>query len=49
MLEDDTIEQILKEGPELADRARDLIDAANQAGGPDNITVVLIRATDVGR
>ena len=48
VLEDDTIEQILNEGPDLPERARELIDAANHAGGPDNITVVLVRATDVG-
>ena len=48
VLEDDTIEDLLRTGPDLPSKARDLIDAANHAGGPDNITVVLIRATDVG-
>lgn len=47
VLEDDTIEDVLRDGPDLQANARDLIDAANHAGGPDNITVVLIRATDV--
>lgn len=45
VLEDDTIEEVLLDGPDLQTQAKDLIDAANQAGGPDNITVVLIRAT----
>lgn len=44
VLEDDTIESILNEDRDLVSAARELVDAANQAGGPDNITVVLIRA-----
>ena len=47
-LEDEAIEGLLLEGDDLQARADDLIAMANQAGGPDNITVVLIRATDVG-
>lgn len=42
MLTDEEIRRIVtREGP-LEDRAQSLIDAANQAGGRDNITVVLI-------
>lgn len=44
VLEDDTIQSILSEDHDLAGWARELVDAANQAGGPDNVTVVLIRA-----
>jgi protein phosphatase len=36
------------QGPPLASGARTLIDAANSAGGPDNITVVLVRAPTLG-
>lgn len=43
VLEDEAIESLLKSEADLASCARELIDAANQAGGPDNITVVLIR------
>jgi protein phosphatase len=32
----------------LADAARELVDRANEAGGRDNITVVLLRLEDVG-
>jgi PPM family protein phosphatase len=48
VLDDDTIEDILVAGVDLVGRANDLIEAANGGGGPDNITVVLIRATEVG-
>ena len=49
VLEDDTIEDVLLAGTDLEGIAQDLIDGANHAGGPDNITVVLVRATDVAR
>lgn len=42
MLTDEEIRQIVSQGIPLEDRAQSLIDAANQAGGRDNITVVLI-------
>ena len=48
VLEDETIEDVLRAGTDLRTAASDLIDTANQAGGPDNITVVLVRATNVG-
>lgn len=43
VLEDDAIESLLLEDDDLKRRAQELIEAANQAGGPDNITVVLVR------
>ena len=47
VLEDEAIESVLKSDADLASCARELIDAANQSGGPDNVTVVLVRFTDV--
>lgn len=40
MLSDDEIDNILEQG---GDTARDLVDAAREAGGKDNITVVTIK------
>jgi protein phosphatase len=45
MLDDATIGQVLQTGESLADTARALIDAANDAGGKDNISVILVRAS----
>lgn len=42
MLEDEEIRRIVTREASLEDRAQSLIDAANEAGGRDNITVVLI-------
>jgi PPM family protein phosphatase len=39
---------ILRDAPTLGDAGRALIDAANEAGGRDNITVVLFRLEEVG-
>jgi protein phosphatase len=39
--------EILRGAPSLDAAARELIDAANEAGGRDNITVVLFRVEDV--
>lgn len=44
MLSDPTIAQILQTQPALPDAGRQLIAAANEAGGKDNISVVLVRA-----
>ena len=44
MLTDQRIAQIVQDGATLDDACAALIDAANLAGGLDNITVVLIRA-----
>jgi protein phosphatase len=46
VLDADRIEQILRDGPfggTLEDGCRRLIEAAKEAGGPDNITVILAR------
>ncbi len=48
MLNEARIEQILQEDPKLQRAADRLIDAANGAGGRDNITVVLFRVEEVG-
>ena len=44
MLDDEAITQLLDERDGLDETARALIDAANEAGGKDNISVVLARA-----
>ena len=45
MLDDETIAELLQRGDSLPELAATLIDAANEAGGRDNISVVLARAT----
>jgi protein phosphatase len=40
---DDTMGQVLGNGEPLEAQCRALIDAANEAGGPDNITVAVLR------
>lgn len=45
MLEDKEIEAILKSSPGLGQAAHRLVAAANEKGGVDNITVVLLRVT----
>ena len=49
MLKDDEIKQRLLAGLEtpLAALARQLIDAANEAGGRDNVTVMLVKAAEL--
>jgi serine/threonine protein phosphatase PrpC len=42
------VAQILRAAGSLRDRGRALIDAANEAGGRDNITVILFRLEEVG-
>jgi PPM family protein phosphatase len=44
MLDDEAIARLLQSSESLADSAKALIDAANEAGGRDNISVVLARA-----
>jgi serine/threonine protein phosphatase PrpC len=46
MLTDDTIAEMLKSASGPQDAARTLVDAANRAGGYDNITVVVIDLDD---
>jgi PPM family protein phosphatase len=48
MVGDDAIEQFLREAPDLRSAGQALIDAANAAGGRDNITVILFRLEEVG-
>jgi PPM family protein phosphatase len=43
---DDRIAELLSAGADGETACRSLIDAANAAGGPDNITVVLIRVDE---
>ena len=43
-VDDDRITELLSAGADGEAACRSLIDAANAAGGPDNITVVLLRA-----
>ena len=42
VVEADLMKQILTSGRKLSDRCHLLVDAAKRAGGPDNITVVLL-------
>jgi protein phosphatase len=50
MVPDQTISKVLREGAEepAVRVARALVDRANEAGGKDNITVVLVRVGDIG-
>ncbi|MGZ4183727.1 MAG: Stp1/IreP family PP2C-type Ser/Thr phosphatase [Solirubrobacteraceae bacterium] len=48
MISEDRVADILGAAGSLDGRADALIDAANEAGGRDNITVVLFRLEDVG-
>jgi protein phosphatase len=48
MIGEDEIERVLAERPRLDDAAAALVEAANAAGGKDNITVVLFRVADGG-
>jgi serine/threonine protein phosphatase PrpC len=45
MLDDPSIGQLLQANDSLETTARALIDAANDAGGKDNISVILVRAS----
>jgi serine/threonine protein phosphatase PrpC len=47
MIGEDQIEQVLLAHPRLPDAGEALIAAANEAGGRDNITVVLLRLEEV--
>jgi protein phosphatase len=48
MVPEARVTEILTAGPTLTVAGRGLIDAANAAGGRDNITVILFRLEDVG-
>jgi len=49
MIGEDDVEEILSRAQSLGDAGRALVHAANEAGGRDNITVVLFRVEEVGR
>jgi protein phosphatase len=46
MVDDAGILQIIRENHEVEDRVERLIEAANRAGGKDNITVVMIEMNE---
>jgi serine/threonine protein phosphatase PrpC len=48
MVSDEDIERILNASPDLRTAGHALIDAANEAGGRDNITVILFRVEEIG-
>jgi PPM family protein phosphatase len=48
MVPEAQVAQVIQGAPSLAAAGRTLIDAANEAGGRDNITVVLFRLEEVG-
>jgi PPM family protein phosphatase len=48
MVPEERVGEMLSRGGALPDLGRALVDAANAAGGRDNITVVLFRLEDVG-
>jgi PPM family protein phosphatase len=48
MVDEARVGELLSAAPSLSAAARTLIDAANEAGGRDNITVVLFRLEEVG-
>ena len=48
MISEDTVAGVLESARTLEEAARRLIDEANDAGGRDNITVVLFRVEEVG-
>ena len=47
MLTDDEISALLASGAPLEERAKTLIDSANDHGGNDNVTVVLLEASQI--
>jgi serine/threonine protein phosphatase PrpC len=48
MISDDEVSSIIRSADDLAGAAEELIRAANQSGGKDNITAVLFRLGDTG-
>jgi protein phosphatase len=47
MVSDPRVAEIIRDAPNLSQAAHRLIDAANEAGGRDNITVILFRVEEV--
>jgi PPM family protein phosphatase len=48
MISDRQVQEVIAGAPTLQEAADRLIDAANEAGGRDNITVVMFRVEDLG-
>jgi protein phosphatase len=48
MIGEDEVRELLSASPSISDAGHALVDAANEAGGRDNITVVLFRLEEVG-
>ena len=46
MVDDTSIARIISGQPDLSSRARALVEAANEAGGRDNISVLLVEVSD---
>ncbi len=46
VVSDETIHQIILTSPSPEDACKRMIEAANEAGGPDNITAILVRLPD---
>jgi len=46
MVDDEGISKILSGPEDLEQMAKQLVDAANASGGRDNISVVLVRASE---
>jgi protein phosphatase len=47
MVSDPRVAEIIRDAPNLSQAAHRLIDAANEAGGRDNITVILFRVEEI--
>jgi len=43
LVSDDDMSRIIYSAPTIQRACQDLVDAANAAGGPDNISVVLVQ------
>jgi protein phosphatase len=48
MIEDETIARVLKTTPDLEQAVSQLVEAANQAGGTDNVTVLALQCMNGG-
>jgi protein phosphatase len=48
-VEDEDLQRIVLTAPSPQDACQRLIDAANEAGGPDNITAILVQIDALGK
>lgn len=48
MVEDNVLERIMKEAPDLEHSVAELVDQANRNGGTDNITTLVLECSNVG-